>query len=267
MKETMLNETSSAILNFKNCKLTIPYSGIEKQLLLAQFGFGINSNADDKVVLDLIESRVHTKLQDLFTVIDHLPDNATILDIGSGNSLIDLAICLTFPEKNFKFILIDDSNTFLKSKNYKFYDEHNYKTYNNWSLVNKAIEQNKFVKENFIFKSPNDEWTESKVDLILSTSSWGWHFPIDTYLDKVSNIIKDGGYIYINPVLNVGNAIDKLLLLCPTILKKTLTEYEGSLSEFDNNHINSVIHEGQVSRKEFKYVFLGKVSKLGLSND
>ena len=218
----MLTDTTSAILNFKNRKLTIPYSGIEKQLLLVQFGFGIKSNMANKVVLHLIEKRVHTILDDLFTVISQLPDNAIILDIGSGNSLIDLAICLTFPEKNFKFILVDDSDTFLKSKNYKFYDEDNYKTYNNWSLVNKAIEQNGFVKENFIFKSPNDEWAESKVDLILSTSSWGWHYPIDTYLDKVSNIIKDGGYIYIRPLLNIDKVIDKLLL-CTTVLKKTLT--------------------------------------------
>lgn len=265
----MINETTSAILNFKNRKLTIPYSEIEKQLLLVQFGFGFNSDVDDKVALDLMESRVTFRLHDLFAVISHLPDNAIILDIGSGNSLIDLAICLTFPEKNFKFILVDDSDTFKQVKNTftKFYDEHNYKTYNNWSLVNKAIEQNRFVKENFIFKSPDDKWTESKVDLILSTSSWGWHYPIDKYLDKVSNIIKDEGYIYINPVLNVDNAIDKLLLLCPTVLKKTLTEYQGSLTEYADNRINSFIRKGRVSRKEFKYMFLGKVSKLGLSND
>jgi hypothetical protein len=257
----MINETTSAILNFKNRKLTIPYSGIEKQLLLVQFGFGVNSNVDDKVVLDLIESRVNVKLHDLFAVIAQLPDTAIILDIGSGNSLIDLAICLTFPEKNFKFILVDDSDTFKQIKNTltKFYDEHNYKTYNNWSLVNTAIEQNRFVKENFIFKSPNDEWAESKVDLILSTASWGWHYPIDTYLDKVSNIIKDGGHIYINSVLNVDNAIDKLLLLCPIVLKKTLKEYQEPLAELEDNRVNSLIHNGRVSKKEFKYVFLGKV--------
>jgi hypothetical protein len=255
----MLNEDVSAILNFENRKLTIPYSGIEKQLLLVQFGFGLNSNIDDKVVLDSIESRVNIRLNDLLPVIAHLPNNATILDIGSGNSLIDLAICLTFPEKNFKFILVDDSDTFLKSKNYKFYDDHNYKTYNNWSLVDKAIEQNGFVKENFIFKSPNDEWAESKVDLILSTASWGWHYPIDTYLDKVSNIIKDGGHIYINSVLNVDNAIDKLLLLCPIVLKKTLKEYQEPLAELEDNRVNSLIHKGRVSKKKFKYVFLGKV--------
>ena len=251
-----------AILNFRNCKLNIPCSGIEKQLLLVQFGFGINSDITDQNLLFLIQRHLHRRLNDLSTVIAQLPDNATILDIGSGNSLTDLAICLNFPEKNFKFILVDDSDTFLRSdKNSKFYDETNYKTYNNWSFVNKVIESNSFIKENFIFKSPNDIWTESKVDLIISTASWGWHYPIDTYLDKVNNIIKDGGYIYIDPLLNVDNVLDKLLSLCPNILTKTLREYKGSLSVEEAVKINSLIDEGRLSRNEFKYLFLGKVSK------
>jgi hypothetical protein len=249
-------------LNFGNSKLDIPFSGIEKQLLLVQFGFGINSKVTDNDLLFLIWRQVDSRLNDLSTVIAQLPNNATILDIGSGNSLIDLAICLNFPEKNFKFILVDDSDTFLKSKgNSKFYDETNYKTYNNWSFVNKVIESNSFIKENFIFKSPNDVWTESKVDLILSTTSWGWHYPVDTYLDKVNNIIKDDGFIYINPLLNIDNALDKLLSLCPNVLNKTSIEYRGSLATEETATINSFIDEGRLSKDKFKYVFLGKVSK------
>lgn len=254
----------NANLNFRNYKLNIPFSGIEKKMLLVQFGFGIDSDITDKDFLFTIQRYVYSRLNDLLPVITLLPDNATILDIGSGNSLIDLAICLIFSEKNFKFILVDDSDTFLSSneKNSEFYDETNYKTYNNWSFVNKVINSNGFIRENFICKSPSEIWTTSEVDLVVSTASWCWHYPVDTYLNKVSNIIKDGGYLYINSVLNIDNAIDKLLVLCPNVLKKTLKQYQEAFSTEEQNKINTLINEGRVSRNEFKYLFLGKSSKV-----
>jgi hypothetical protein len=246
-------------LKILNRNLSIPWLGIEKELLLTQVGLW-DKSVTDKEGVSRIENRTNKRLLDLYEILSQLPQNSTILDIGSGNSLIDLSIQLMFPEKNFKFILVDDNVLNLK-KNSKFYDEKNYKTYNNWSFVNKVIELNQFDNKTFDFKLPNDVWTNSQVDLIISSSSWGWHYPIDTYLDKILSVCNNTGYIYINPLLNIDNALDKIAIICNSILKQSSSEFKEAFSPLENARINLLIRQGRVPKDRFQYTFLGKINK------
>lgn len=246
-------------LKFLNKKLQIPWTPFEKALLLHQLGLWGDSLPDKSVLIHTIETKSLRRLINLYPALTELPINSTIIDIGSGNSLLDLVIQLVFPDKNFTFILVDEDETYIENEtvNDKFYSA-DYQTYNNWSFVKKTIQLNNFAKDKFVMRNKSDVWSSSKVDLIMSSSSWGWHYPIETYLEKSSNLLKDGGYLYIDPILNIDNSIDKVRNLCDVILIDTQHPYTRAFSTSEDEKVNDLINEGKITKEDFLFVFLGK---------
>jgi hypothetical protein len=246
-------------LNIKDKRLVIPWDGREKLLVKMQTGQK-NRHGSDSDVLQTIETRVNRRLSDIFSTLEKLPQGSTIVDIGSGNSLLDLAIQLIFPEKNFTFVLVDDADTFLTSENSNFYDSVEYKTYNEWSFVDKVIALNKFPNTSFITKRPEDTWCET-ADMVMSLSSWGWHYPVSVYLSRVDEILKRDGYIYVDPLLNIDNSYDKLSSMVLEVLIKIPHVYTGPVTFEHNNlvdKIDDMMNSGLLSKEEFFFTFLGK---------
>jgi SAM-dependent methyltransferase len=127
----------------------------------------------------------------------NIPENANVLDIGSGvgiNSLI-----LSFYAPSAKITLLDKNNGWkdvagLPQDYLNGYDEDGYVFYNDTNLTKEAMENSKI--ENVKFIVPEDEWEQ--YDLITSTWSYAWHYPLDIYWEKVLNYLKPGGMLMLD---------------------------------------------------------------------
>jgi hypothetical protein len=202
-------------LNFNNLvSLKIPTNEEEIRLLKIQTGF---ENLDWTHSIKVFENRTHARIDRLLETFKKLPNGATIVDIGAGNSLVDLALASLFPEKNFKFILVDIDD-FLNTERYKtdtnpwnpeHYNENGYMPYNDWSFVKNTIKLNNLPLENFSFAHP-DNFKECSADVVMSFASYGWHYPLETYLDIITAGLKKNGYLSFQPLMNTDNAVGKL---------------------------------------------------------
>lgn len=116
-----------------------------------------------------------------------LPDDAKIIDIGSGVAVIDLLLASYLPQS--KFYLVDKEGfNFQKGI---FYDK-NYPEYHNWSPVKDAITATGIDPSRFVMLNEHENFPE-EVDCITSYLSWGWHYPKDTYWKKTLDSLKIGG--------------------------------------------------------------------------
>lgn len=197
---------SYSTLNFNNLvSLRIPANEEELFLLKIQTGLkGTDWN------FSVLEQRIYNRISLLQQILKDLPTGAVLVDIGAGNSLVDIALALLFPEKNFKFVLVD-SDEFDPTQAWgnDQYNENGYRTYNDWSFVKKTIKLNDLPLANFEFVHP-DDFKECNADVVMSFASCGWHYPIDTYLEPISTGLRKTGYLVLLPLLNVDNAVDKL---------------------------------------------------------
>ena len=62
-------------------------------------------------------------------------------------------------------------------------------------MLNGIAERNIHIQEATL---NNDINFEIKVDLILSLMSWGFHYPVSTYLQSVYNTFRDGGIVILD---------------------------------------------------------------------
>jgi len=251
-------------LNFNNLvSLKIPSDEEEIRLLQIQTGF---ENLDWVQSIAVLENRTYTRINRLLDTFKTLPDGATIVDIGAGNSLVDLALATLFREKNFKFILVD-ADEFLNSEQYKspkgpwnpeHYNENGYNPYNDWSFVKKTIELNNLPLENFSFVHP-DNFKECSADVIMSFASYGWHYPLETYLDLITTGLKKNGYLSFMPLMNADNAIDKLNnRFGSTVLFEKFNFDPKGFNEKEAEKIEVQIAAGKLFREPFGYHVIWK---------
>jgi hypothetical protein len=243
--------------------INIPWSSQYKEILtyqavpISQAGMR-GTNIEDAIKAKL-KSRFEFTLAHLIDTLEKLPPGATIVDIGAGNSLVDILINAKFSDKKFKFILVDGDKTYPltnPSSNNSFYQK-DYATYNDWFFLKKIVELNNMDNESFVTKVPNETWSTDSVDLVLSTASWGWHYPVDTYSAKVHAMLKDGGYLYINQALNVDFAVKKLLALFNPI-KIIMDKFVPTKSPAENTRSLSLIVDKKINVREFAFMFLGQ---------
>lgn len=121
-----------------------------------------------------------------------LPNNAKIIDIGCGVSVIDLLLASYIPGST--FCLVDKEG--FKFKPGIYYDA-NYPQYHSWAPVADAIETTGLDSSRFSMIGEQDAFP-ADVDCVTSWLSWGWHYPVETYWDKVFNSLKTGGKLILD---------------------------------------------------------------------
>jgi len=195
--------------------LKLPLDDKEQvRLLSKQYGFDEGPmEADDpyKFKKETLFERLNGKFGFSKKMLDLLPNGAVIVDIGAGNSLFDIAIAVAYRHKNFKFILVD-GDQFDESKMVwadKLFNENGYQPYNDWAFVKKTIALNNLPLENFTFVSPAD-FKECNATLVMSHSSWCWHYPYEEYIDIVKAGLQPGGFFLLSPALNARNLKEKI---------------------------------------------------------
>lgn len=192
-----------------------------RDYFIQQAGAQVRLDSNGKVIVsEELQQSLIGKLSGLLNFIlcnIKLPKDATIIDVGAGNSLIDLG--LSIYTKSAKFILVDGNG---HNPNYTSLHSRDFKTYNSWQMVFDAIGLSGLNPDNFTTKDTTYDFSDP-ADLILSSYSWGMHYPVDVYLEKVVNALKPGGYLVLNPVLNINSYIDEI----DKRLTRIVTEPEG----------------------------------------
>ena len=129
-----------------------------------------------------------------------LPVNCSkILDIGCGIAGIDVYINEHYSSQSIEYYLLDKSEV-KENVYYMFKDKGAF--YNSLDLAKATLASNG-IHEN------NDINIEKNVDLALSLISWGFHYPVNTYLDKVYALLNRKGVL----ILDIRKGTDGLDLI------------------------------------------------------
>ena len=132
---------------------------------------------------------------DYNSIKKHIPEKAeSILDIGCGVGLINV----------FLYALYDQPVLHLLDKTevggqiyYGMADRTPY--YNSLQVTAKTMLDNDILCSNVICLEANEQFKikapNKSMDLITSFISWGFHYPVHTYIDDVIRVLKPGGVL------------------------------------------------------------------------
>jgi len=129
----------------------------------------------------------------------HLPpDVSTVLDIGCGVAGIDVLLHQHYQgSPNLQFLLLDrtEVNTTIY---YQFHEQGAF--YNSLSAAKETLEANGIVSKNIhlIEASEDMQIPVEQVDLVISLISWGFHYPVSTYVEKVWKHLNADGTLIID---------------------------------------------------------------------
>ena len=122
------------------------------------------------------------------TFKDFLPRTCNnIMDIGCGLGIINILLNNFYNDKTSFYLL--DKNRIDKKIKYGF--SSNYESYNDLNETKRILLENNISESSlFLFDVEKDIQIDSKIDLVISLKSMGYHYPFETYLElfkKISN--------------------------------------------------------------------------------
>lgn len=129
----------------------------------------------------------------------NLPPNSKIIDIGAGNSVLDLFLHKYLPDS--EFYLVDRNNFITPQASPQYPTRDNPCWLHSWNIVEDAINSSNIDRSKFTFLDIDDDWP-TEVDMITSYMAWGMHFPKDVYWSRVLKSLKKGGRLLID--VNIG---------------------------------------------------------------
>jgi SAM-dependent methyltransferase len=165
-----------------------------------------------------------------------LPNNAVVIDIGSGVGIIDLLLAKYLPEA--KIYLIDKQE--LNNQPGVYYTD-NYFFYNSWKPTLDCINRTDGLNDKITLMAPEDAWPES-ADCITSYFSWCMHYPKEKYWSKVKNTLKPGGKLIVDVrKLKDRNTVEEISDELKCIPKKH--EFKNTIVDWiDNNEDETLGH-------------------------
>ncbi|MBI4224909.1 MAG: class I SAM-dependent methyltransferase [Candidatus Sungbacteria bacterium] len=129
----------------------------------------------------------------------YLPAHArTILDIGAGVGGIDILLGKHY-EQDKPMIYLLDKTEMPKKVYYGLEQKGCY--YNSLSLAKDMLVQNGLTAGHIITQEADNDYRinfDAKFDLVISLISWGFHYPIATYLDQVYALLAPGGILILD---------------------------------------------------------------------
>ena len=170
----------------------------EKQILLRKkFGRFMFTNF---LINYFQDKNLELKAEDLFyrelnTFKKFLPNKAeNILDIGCGLGVIDIFLNKVFSNTSNFYLL--DKNRIDKKIRYGFSSK--YESYNDLNETKNLLLNNNVNKERInLFNVDQNIEIKTKIDLVISLKSMGYHYPIDKYIELLQNCCtKETIFIY-----------------------------------------------------------------------
>ena len=131
-----------------------------------------------------------------YSIKQYLPENPKkILDIGCGLAIVDIFLfCHYYCNKNIKFHLFD--KTRIEKKVWGGFRE-TAAFYNNMDYVAEICEDANLTNFELIDATKQNLSKLVDLDLVITTISWGFHYPISMYIEEVNNAMKPGGTLII----------------------------------------------------------------------
>lgn len=129
----------------------------------------------------------------------YLPKNCrTVLDIGCGVAGIDVLIHKHYHSRDIKFYLLDKTSI---ETNVFYMFEKRGAFYNSLSVDRELLILNGIYEDNIELLEAtgnNDIEITEEIDFVISLISWGFHYPVSTYLDKVYEILAENGVLILD---------------------------------------------------------------------
>lgn len=128
---------------------------------------------------------------------------ASVLDIGCGLAGVDLFISEHYRHQIKVYLL--DKTQIDKTIYYNFEERGSF--YSSLDLAKSILTKNGVAPENVITEeatADNRINFQESFDLIISLISWGFHYPVATYLDEAYDKLKPGGLLIIDVRSNKG---------------------------------------------------------------
>jgi SAM-dependent methyltransferase len=127
-----------------------------------------------------------------------LPQNIdSILDIGCGVAGIDVLISNYYANKINVFLI--DKTRIDKNVYYGFKQRGSF--YNSLEIAKNLLETNGVPSDRIYIQEATDDnkiTFENKFDVVISLISWGYHYPVATYLDQAYEKLKPLGILIID---------------------------------------------------------------------
>ncbi len=126
----------------------------------------------------------------------HLPQNvSSILDIGCGVAKIDALLWKHYRNPDLQFWLLDRSEI-ADRVYYGFQGEGAF--YTSLNVARDLLEANGVPHTNIHLEEVAPDYHihfPATMDLVISIFSWGYHYPISMYLDRVYDMLAPGGTV------------------------------------------------------------------------
>jgi SAM-dependent methyltransferase len=183
-----------------------------------RFRIGFECLLRKKAIMEAYKKDMQSEYNE---IISFLPEKVkNILDIGCGIGGIDVFLSEHYKLEEPHFYCLD--KTQIDSVFYGFNKIGAF--YNSLENTKQFLQLNEIPNINILeadsnYKIPADE----KFDLIISLISWGYHFPIDTYLNEVYSHLNNGGHLILDIRENT-NGIDLLREKFPNVITIKETE-------------------------------------------
>lgn len=157
-------------------------------------------HANRQFVGALLQRRIDSVNQLANVILKSAPENThSILDIGCGLGLDDIVLYKRINPSP-EVYLLDKTNEHepLSPVPGGFHQRFTFTA--ELKLTRDIFEQNGVKMEQLHFVDPDNNALAAlpKIDLIISITSWGFHYPIDTYWEGVQKIIHDKSVLFLD---------------------------------------------------------------------